>query len=136
MSAHAVSAPVAVGRRPGVATVLRWELRKLLAQKRTFLGLGAAIVVPVIFVVALLADPGGGGPDEVAFGSFVRETGLAIPLVCLAFGSIWLIPLVTALVAGGTLATAGQERALLNTPPPPAARRRCRPRRARRPSRT
>ena len=38
------------------------------------------------------------------FGHYVRETGLAIPLVCLAFGSIWLIPLITALVAGDIVA--------------------------------
>ena len=36
-------------------TVYRWELRKLVAQKRTYLGLGAAIAVPMIFVVALRA---------------------------------------------------------------------------------
>jgi ABC-2 type transport system permease protein len=107
MSAHAVRAPGAAARgrrRPGVAVAYRWELRKLIAQKRTFIGLGAAFVVPVIFVVALLADSSG-GPEEVPFGSYVRETGLAIPLVCLAFGSIWLIPLVTALVAGDIVAT-------------------------------
>ena len=60
--------------------MLGWELRKLLAQKRTFLGLGAALVVPVIFVVALLADSSG-GPQEGPFRDLVRETGLAIPLV-------------------------------------------------------
>jgi ABC-2 type transport system permease protein len=111
----AVGAPATLPaghRRPGTGTVYRWELRKLLAQKRTFLGLGAALVVPVIFVVALLADPGGGGPDEVAFGSYVRETGLAIPLVCLTFGSIWLIPLITALVAGDIVATEDQNGTL------------------------
>ena len=112
VGAHPAAVPAARGRRPGTGTVYRWELRKLLAQKRTFLGLGAALVVPVIFVVALLADPGGGGPDEVAFGSFVRETGLAIPLVCLTFGSIWLIPLITALVAGDIVATEDQNGTL------------------------
>ena len=34
------------------------------------------------------------------FGEYVRESGLAIPLVCLYFGAIWLLPLITALVAG------------------------------------
>ena len=111
MSAHAAAAPRARERRPGVATVYRWELRKLIAQKRTFLGLGAAIVVPVIFVVALLADSGA-SPDEVPFGSLVRESGLAIPLVCLSFGSIWLIPLITALVAGDIVATEDQNGTL------------------------
>jgi ABC-2 type transport system permease protein len=112
MTAHALEAPRLATRRPGVGTVYRWELRKLIAQKRTYIGLGAAVIVPVIFVVALLADTGGGGPDEIPFGSYVRETGLAIPLVCLAFGSIWLIPLITALVAGDIVATEDQNGTL------------------------
>jgi ABC-2 type transport system permease protein len=111
MSAQLVTAARSVARRPGVATVLRWELRKLIAQKRTFLGLGVAALVPVIFVVALLADSSG-GPEEVPFGDLVRETGLAIPLVSLAFGALWLIPLVTALVAGDIVATEDQNGTL------------------------
>ena len=42
----------------------------------------------------------------------MRETGLAIPLVCLTFGSIWLIPLITALVAGDIVATEDQNGTL------------------------
>ena len=38
---------------PGVATVYRWELFKLRFQKRTYLGLGAAFIVPILFVVAI-----------------------------------------------------------------------------------
>jgi len=101
MSAGAAAAPGVrrtPRRRPGVGTVYVWELRKLRAQKRTYLGLGAAMLVPLIFITALLT--GGGGPDEVPFGRFVRETGLAIPLVGLFFSSLWLFPLVTSLVAG------------------------------------
>ncbi len=107
----AVAAPALRARRPGVGTVYRWELRKLLAQKRTFLGLGIAVAVPIIFVVALMADSSG-GPEGVPFGSLVRETGLAIPLVCLAFGSLWLLPLVTALVAGDIVANEDQNGTL------------------------
>lgn len=88
----------ATGRRPGVATVYRWELRKLRSQKRTYLGLGAAALVPLIFVTALLSSSG--GPDEVPFGRYVRETGLAVPLVGLFFSSVWLFALITSLVAG------------------------------------
>ena len=90
--------------RPGTGAVYRWELRKLIAQKRTFIGIGAAFLVPLIFIVALLANSGGGGPDDVPFGQYVRETGLAIPLVSLFFGAIWLLPLITALVAGDIVA--------------------------------
>jgi ABC-2 type transport system permease protein len=114
MTAHAVEAPLArtARHRPGVGTIYVWELRKLRAQKRTYLGLGAAVAVPIIFVVALLADSSGGGPNDLPFGSFVRETGLAIPLVCLAFGAYWLVPLITALVAGDIVATEDQNGTL------------------------
>jgi ABC-2 type transport system permease protein len=105
MSAVAVPAPTMRTRRPGVRAVYRWELRKLLAQKRTFIGLGAAVAVPLIFVIALAADNTGDGPDGLPFGSLVRETGFAVPLVCLAFGAFWLLPLITALVAGDIVAT-------------------------------
>ncbi len=92
-------------RRPGVTAVYRWELRKLLAQKRTFIGLGSALIVPLIFVIALVADNSDQGPDGLPFGGLVRETGFAVPLVCLAFGAFWLLPLITALVAGDIVAT-------------------------------
>ena len=111
MSAVAVPHAPAHTRRPGVGAVYRWELRKLLAQKRTFIGLGAALIVPLIFVVALLADSSG-GPDELPFGSYVRETGFAVPLVCLAFGAFWLLPLITALVAGDIVANEDQNGTL------------------------
>ena len=102
MSAAAATAHARTGHRPGVGTVYAWELRKLRVQKRTYIGLGAAMIVPLIFIVALLT--GGGGPDDVPFGRYVRETGLAIPLVGLIFSSIWLFPLITSLVAGDIVA--------------------------------
>ncbi len=108
MSAATVEAPRArtARRRPGVGTVYAWELRKLRVQKRTYIGLGAATLVPLIFIVALLANgSNGGGDGEIPFERYVRETGLAIPLVGLFFGAIWLFPLITALVAGDIVAT-------------------------------
>ncbi|MBS1677842.1 MAG: ABC transporter permease [Actinobacteria bacterium] len=87
---------------PGVLTVYRWELRKLRAQKRTYLGLGAAALVPIIFAVALAVR--NGGPEDVAFGRYLHDTGLAVPLVLLLFGSVWMFPLITALVAGDIVA--------------------------------
>lgn len=87
---------------PGVLTIYRWELRKLRAQKRTYLGLGAAALVPIIFVIALATQSG--QPDDVAFGRYLHDTGLAVPLVLLLFGSVWMFPLITALVAGDIVA--------------------------------
>jgi ABC-2 type transport system permease protein len=88
---------------PTIRTVYAWELRKLRFQKRTYLGLGAAIAVPLIFVIATSMQKG--GPEDVAFGKYIHDSGLAIPLVLLLFGSIWLYPLITALVAGDIFAS-------------------------------
>jgi ABC-2 type transport system permease protein len=115
MTAEAIPLPHAEAartRRPGVRAVYRWELLKLRAQKRTFIGLGAAVAVPLIFVIALAADGSGGGPDELPFSGYVRETGFAVPLVCLAFGAFWLLPLIAALVAGDIVATEDQNGTL------------------------
>jgi ABC-2 type transport system permease protein len=90
---------------PGVATVYRWELFKLRHQKRTYLGLGIAIIVPILFVLAVHLrrhhERGGG----FAFSDYVDKSGLAIPLVVLLFGAIWLFPLIAALVAGDIFAS-------------------------------
>jgi ABC-2 type transport system permease protein len=90
---------------PGVATVYRWELFKLRHQKRTYLGLGASIIVPILFVLAVHLrrhhERGGG----FAFSDYIDRSGLAIPLVVLLFGAIWLFPLIAALVAGDIFAS-------------------------------
>jgi ABC-2 type transport system permease protein len=105
-AAHAAPVrPVTVARRqsrPRMRSIYRWELLKLRAQKRTYLGLGSAVLVPIIFIVALAAN--GGGPEDVPFGRYVTETGLAIPPVLLLFSSIWLFPLIVSLVAGDIVA--------------------------------
>jgi ABC-2 type transport system permease protein len=89
---------------PGVATVYRWELFKLRYQKRTYLGLGAATIVPIIFVLAIHFRPDRRGGD-FAFSSYLTRTGLAVPLVILLFGAVWMFPLITALVAGDIFAS-------------------------------
>ena len=38
-------------RRPSTLTVYRWELRKLISQKRTYLGLGLIVILPLFFVI-------------------------------------------------------------------------------------
>src|SRR5207248_3141586 len=90
------------GRVSAVAKVYRWEVAKLLAQKRTYLGLGAAMLVPLVFVVVLVLQTG--GPNDVPLGRYIRDTGLAVPFVVLFFMSIWGFPLITALVAGDIVA--------------------------------
>ena len=88
---------------PSVATVYRWELRKLRSQKRTYMGFAIAIAIPVIFTIALSLR--GNGPEGILFGRYVNQSAFAIPLVILIFGSVWLFPLVTSLVAGDIFAS-------------------------------
>ena len=83
--------------------VYKWELLKLLAQKRTYLGLSVAVLVPLIFTFVLIIKPG--GPNDIPLGRYIRETGLALPFVVLFFMSIWAFPLITALVAGDIIAS-------------------------------
>jgi ABC-2 type transport system permease protein len=92
------------GRAPGVGTVYRWELFKLRFQKRTYLGLGAAAIVPILFVVAIHFRHNRHGGD-FAFSSYLTKSGLAVPLVILLFGAVWMFPLITALVAGDIFAS-------------------------------
>jgi ABC-2 type transport system permease protein len=87
----------------GTLRIYRWELAKLLSQKRTFLGLGVAMLVPIVFVVVLVLRSG--GPNDVPLGRYIRDTGLAVPFVVLFFMSIWGLPLITALVAGDIVAS-------------------------------
>jgi ABC-2 type transport system permease protein len=82
--------------------VYKWEVLKLLAQKRTYLGLGSAMAVPLVFVIVLVIQSG--GPNDIPLGRYIRETGLATPFVVLFFMSIWAFPLLTALVAGDIVA--------------------------------
>src|SRR5947208_12850487 len=93
-----------------VAKVYRWEIAKLLAQKRTYLGLVSAMAVPLIFVVVLVLQSV--GPNDVPLGRYIRDTGLAVPFVVLFFMSIWGLPLITALVAGDIVASESQNGTL------------------------
>jgi ABC-2 type transport system permease protein len=90
--------------------VYKWELLKLLAQKRTYIGLGTAMIVPIVFVVVLLLQKG--GPNDIPLGRYIRQTGLATPFVVLFFMSIWAFPLLTALVAGDIVAAESQNGTL------------------------
>jgi ABC-2 type transport system permease protein len=102
----ALPAPAASDPRahPRTWTVVRWELRKLLSQKRTYLGLAIAIAFPLIFVTVEHFHGGhhrGGGN---IFFSHVSESGLVTPVLTLLLESVILLPLAAALVAGDIVA--------------------------------
>ena len=91
-------------RRPSTLTVYRWELRKLLSQKRTYLGLGLVVVLPLFFVVFQnVHQRNGRGADNI-FASQITQSGLATPVLMLLFLSVFMLPLAASLVAGDIVA--------------------------------
>ena len=87
----------------GALVAYRWELRKLVSQKRTYIGLGAAALLPVIFVTVMGLQKG--GPYDAPLGHNLRRTGLALALVVLNFVSRFGAQLAAALVAGDIVAS-------------------------------
>jgi ABC-2 type transport system permease protein len=71
--------------------------------KRTYLGLAFAVAVPVGFAVAIHFRHVQHG--DFAFATFLNRSGLALPLVILLFGAVWMFPLIVALVAGDIIAS-------------------------------
>jgi ABC-2 type transport system permease protein len=92
-------------RRPSLLTVYRWELRKLRSQKRTYMGFGLAVLLPVIFVVVqnLHQHHDHGGGDSI-FAAQITQSGLATPVLMLLFESVFMLPLIASLVAGDIVA--------------------------------
>ena len=102
---------------PGVATVYRWELRKLRSQKRTYMGFAIAIAIPLIFVIALALQ--NGQPEGILFGRYVRQSGFnslttlsgtkvgpakALGLVAASLG-VYLLPMLSIAAIGLLLST-------------------------------
>jgi ABC-2 type transport system permease protein len=90
--------------RPSTLTVYRWELRKLVSQKRSYLGLGLAIVLPLIFVVSQHLRHHGGHEGDNIFFAQITQSGLATPVLMLLFESLFMLPLIASLVAGDIVA--------------------------------
>ena len=91
-------------RRPSTLTAYRWELRKLVSQKRTYLGLGLAVILPLIFVVFQNVHQRGGHGQDNLFARQITQSGLATPVLMLLFLSAFMLPLIAALVAGDIVA--------------------------------
>jgi ABC-2 type transport system permease protein len=92
----------------GALIAYRWELRKLTAQRRTWLGIAAAGLVPVIFLISIqiskvtIHPPD--GPYDTPLGLNLRQTGLALDLVVLKLLGVIGPTLIAALVAGDIVA--------------------------------
>ncbi|HYM45197.1 MAG TPA: ABC transporter permease [Solirubrobacteraceae bacterium] len=91
-------------RRPSTLTAYRWELRKLVSQKRTYLGLGLAVILPLIFVLTQHLRHHHHHEGDNPFAAHITESGLATPVLMLLFLSVFMLPLIAALVAGDIVA--------------------------------
>jgi ABC-2 type transport system permease protein len=91
-------------RHPSTLTVYRWELRKLVSQKRTYLGLGLGVLLPLIFVIVQLVrnQPSHGG--DTIFAQEILQSGLATPVLMLTFLAPFFLPLIASLVSGDIVA--------------------------------
>jgi ABC-2 type transport system permease protein len=106
-AASSAAAPAVLAvrtRRPSTLTVYRWELRKLVSQKRTYLGLALVVILPLFFVVFqnVHQRPDRGG-DNI-FAAQITQSGLATPVLMLLFLSVFMLPLAATLVAGDIVA--------------------------------
>ncbi|HYZ28809.1 MAG TPA: ABC transporter permease subunit [Thermoleophilaceae bacterium] len=92
----------------GALIAYRWELRKLSAQKRTWLGIAAAVLIPIIFLISIqiskvtLHPPD--GPYDTPLGPNLRQTGLALDLVVLKLIGVIGPAMIVALIAGDIVA--------------------------------
>jgi ABC-2 type transport system permease protein len=89
---------------PSTLVVLRWELRKLVAQKRTYMGFALAVALPVIFVIVQNLRHGHDHGDGGIFSTEITQSGLATPVLMLLFLSAFMLPLIASLVAGDIVA--------------------------------
>jgi ABC-2 type transport system permease protein len=101
----AAPAPPAL-RRPGTATVLRWELAKLAVQARSRAVLLVALIAPVAVVLILNGQQQ--PPSDTIYGRHIHTSGYAMPLLMLAFAAQWVLPLLAAVVAGDIFANEDQ----------------------------
>jgi ABC-2 type transport system permease protein len=86
--------------------LLRREFTKLLFQKRTYIGWGGLLAVPLLMTLALYLnrnhhDRGGGPPGLIRLAA---HNGLLMPVAAVTLLSAFLLPLVAAMVGSYQLA--------------------------------
>ena len=89
-----------------VAAAYYWELRKLAAQKRTWLGVAAAGLVQIVFLISIQISrvTPGDGPYADPMGTGLRHSGLSLTPVVLKEIAYFGPAILAALVAGDIVA--------------------------------
>jgi ABC-2 type transport system permease protein len=100
------AARAAQPRHPSLLDAIRWETSKLAAQARTRYTLLACLLAPALIVVVINGQQR--PPKDSLFGRYIHASGFAVPLLMLGFAAQWVLPLLTALVAGDIFASEDQ----------------------------
>ena len=85
---------------------LRFELRKLRAQYRGWAVLAACALAP--WPLAVVVHGQSRPPKDTLFGRYSLDNGFALALLVLGFAGQWVLPLLTAIVAGDIFASEDQ----------------------------
>jgi ABC-2 type transport system permease protein len=93
----------ATARHAGFGSALAFELGKLHAQLRTKAILAGALIAPIPIAMAIHAQ--GNPPRDTLFGRYATTNGFALALLVLGFAAQWVLPLLTAIVAGDIFAS-------------------------------
>jgi ABC-2 type transport system permease protein len=93
-------------RGPTLLDAIRWETSKLAAQARARATLLICLLAPVLIVVVINGQQR--PPKDSLFGRYIHASGYAVPLLILGFAAQWVLPLLTALVAGDIFASEDQ----------------------------
>jgi ABC-2 type transport system permease protein len=86
----------------GTRTALGVELRKLAAQRRSRLTLLGVLVAPILVTLVLKGQQR--PPKDTLFGRHVHDSGFGMALFTLSFVTQWVLPFLTAIVAGDIFA--------------------------------
>lgn len=92
--------------KPTTLDAIRWEMTKLAAQARARWTLLLCLIAPILIVIVINSQPR--PPKDSLFGRHIHESGYAVSLLILGFAAQWLLPLLTALVAGDIFASEDQ----------------------------
>jgi len=109
-SVQTTAPPIAGQRTPrrgaSLAGVLAWEATKLRAQARARWVLLLSALAPIVIVAIINGQ--GRPPKDTLFGRYIHHSGFAVALLMLGFAGQWVLPLLTAIVAGDIFASEDQ----------------------------
>jgi ABC-2 type transport system permease protein len=85
-------------RAVGIRSALTSELQKLAAQRKVRFTLLGCLLAPVIVTIILNGQDR--PPKDTVYGRHLHTSGFAVALFVVTFASQWVLPAITALVAG------------------------------------